>query len=56
MQVFQRVGQAMYENQQAQAASEPAGDAGAADAGQTQAESDDDDDVVEGEIVDEGGS
>jgi molecular chaperone DnaK len=54
MQVFQRVGQAMYENQQAQAASEPAGDAGAADAGQTQ--SDDDDDVVEGEIVDEGGS
>jgi molecular chaperone DnaK len=56
MQVFQRVGQAMYENQQAQAASEPAGDAGAADAGQTQAESEDDDDVVEGEIVDEGGS
>lgn len=62
MQLFQRVGQTMYETQQAQAASEPAGDAGSdqgqaeagGDAGQTQAESDDD--VVEGEIVDEGGA
>jgi molecular chaperone DnaK len=54
MQVFQRVGQSLYENQQAQAASEPAADAGGAGAGQPQDESDDD--VVEGEIVDEGGS
>jgi molecular chaperone DnaK len=55
MQAFQRVGQTMYENQQAQAASETAGDAGpAADGGQAQDESDDD--VVEGEVVDEGGA
>jgi molecular chaperone DnaK len=54
MQVFQRVGQSLYENQQAQAASEPTGDAGGAGARQPQDESDDD--VVEGEIVDEGGS
>jgi molecular chaperone DnaK len=54
MQVFQRVGQSLYENQQAQAASEPTGDAGGTGAGQPQDESDDD--VVEGEIVDEGGS
>jgi molecular chaperone DnaK len=55
MQAFQRVGQSMYENQQAQAASEPAGDAGAA-AGGDQAQDDSDDDVVEGEVVDEGGA
>jgi molecular chaperone DnaK len=54
MQVFQRVGQSLYENQQAQPASEPTGDAGGAGARQPQDESDDD--VVEGEIVDEGGS
>jgi molecular chaperone DnaK len=55
MEVFQRVGQTMYENQQAQSASEPAGDGGAAaDGGQAQDESDDD--VVEGEVVDEGGA
>jgi molecular chaperone DnaK len=55
MQAFQRVGQTMYENQQAQAASEPAGDAGAAaEGGPAQDESDDD--VVEGEVVDEGGA
>ena len=54
MQVFQRVGQAMYENQQAQAASEPGAGGGdaAPDAGPTES----DDDVVEGEIVDEGGA
>ena len=57
MQVFQRVGQAMYEQQQqAQAAQGP--EAGAPGdgpaAGGEQAESDDD--VVEGEIVDEGGA
>jgi molecular chaperone DnaK len=54
MQVFQRVGQAMYENQQARAASEPGAGGGdaAPDAGPTES----DDDVVEGEIVDEGGA
>jgi len=53
MQVFQRVGQAMYESQQAQAASQPGpggDDAAAPDAGPAES----DDDVVEGEIVDEG--
>jgi len=53
MQVFQRVGQAMYQQQQEQAqaatAEDGAGDAGAAP------ESESEDDVVEGEIVDEGG-
>ncbi|MBI3648502.1 MAG: molecular chaperone DnaK [Actinobacteria bacterium] len=53
MQVFQRIGQAMY--QQAQAASEPqaaaaAGGSGTGEAGPS------DEDVVEGEIVDEGGA
>ncbi|MEP6475783.1 MAG: molecular chaperone DnaK [Actinomycetota bacterium] len=61
MQVFQRVGQAMYEHQQAQASSASASDAGPtdADAGTgtaDTAESESDDDVVEGEIVDEGGA
>jgi molecular chaperone DnaK len=51
MQVFQRIGQAMVQSQQAsQAASEPAGDETAADA-EPASESDD---VVEGEIVEEG--
>jgi hypothetical protein len=51
MQVFQRVGQAMYEQQQqAQAAPGPDADAPGA------AESESDDDVVEGEIVDEDGA
>jgi molecular chaperone DnaK len=59
MQVFQRVGQAMYEQQQqVQAAS--SADAGAPDAGAagdaTSSETGSDDDVVEGEIVDEGGA
>jgi molecular chaperone DnaK len=55
MQVFQRVGQAMYQQQQAepQAASQ-GGTAGASSAPDGPAESDDD--VVEGEIVDEGGA
>ncbi|MEO8291685.1 MAG: molecular chaperone DnaK [Actinomycetota bacterium] len=59
MQVFQRVGQAMYEHQQAQASSESASDAAPtdADAGPADtAESESDDDVVEGEVVDEGGA
>jgi molecular chaperone DnaK len=55
MQVYQRVGQAMVENQQAAAPSgEPAGEGG--EAGAEQSEPDGDDDVVEGEIVDEGGA
>jgi molecular chaperone DnaK len=56
MQVFQRVGQAMYESQQA--AQAEGADAGASGGGepdpQTQTESEDD--VVEGEIVEEGGA
>jgi molecular chaperone DnaK len=55
MQAFQRVGQTMYENQQAQAGSEPPGDAGAAAEG-SPAQDESDDDVVEGEVVDEGGA
>ncbi len=53
MQVFQRIGQAMY--QQAQATSEPqaaAGGGGPSTGSATEGE----DDVVEGEIVDEGGA
>ncbi len=56
MQVFQRVGQAMYQQQQAesQAASQAGapGGATAPDAGPAES----DEDVVEGEIVDEGGA
>ncbi len=48
MEVYQRVGQAMVQNQQAQA---PEGEAGPA-AGEPEADAEDD--VVEGEIVDEG--
>jgi molecular chaperone DnaK len=50
MQVFQRIGQAMYQNVQAQPGEQQAAPAGGAapDAGE--------DDVVEGEIVDEGGA
>ncbi len=54
MQVFQRIGQAMYENQQATQA------AGGSDPGSTETggdarpEAESEDDVVEGEIVDEG--
>jgi molecular chaperone DnaK len=55
MQVFQRVGQAMYEQQQQ---AQPSPDAGAPgdQAGAAAAEPESDDDVVEGEIVDEGGA
>jgi len=58
MQIFQRIGQTMYEKQQAQASSEPQasdggdGPAGPSSGGPTENE----DDVVEGEIVDEGGA
>jgi molecular chaperone DnaK len=50
MQVFQRIGQAMYQNVQAQPGEQQAAASGGAapDAGE--------DDVVEGEIVDEGGA
>ena len=48
MEIYQRVGQAMVQNQQAQA---PEADAGSA-AGEPEADAEDD--VVEGEIVDEG--
>ncbi len=53
MNVFQRVGQAMYQNAQSEA-SAPQPDAGDADGGQTPPEGDDD--VVEGEIIEEGGA
>jgi molecular chaperone DnaK len=57
MQVFQRVGQAMYEQQQ-QAQAAPGPDAGTPgdQAAAAESESESDDDVVEGEIVDEGGA
>jgi len=54
MQVFQRVGQAMYEQQQQQAQAAPAPDTGAPGDQPGAGESESDDDVVEGEIVDEG--
>ena len=53
MTVFSRIGQAMYQNAQAsEAAASPDAGAGAGDA----ASSSDDDEVVEGEIVEEGGA
>ena len=54
MQVFQRVGQAMVQQQQATQATTSEGD-GAGDAGAA-TEGESEDDVVEGEIVDEGGA
>ncbi len=48
MQVFQRVGQAMYQQSQAEARPEQAGAGGAPEGGE--------EDVVEGEVVDEGGA
>jgi molecular chaperone DnaK len=58
MQVFQRVGQAMYEQQQQQQQAQSAPDAGGAgdQAGAAAAEPESEDDIVEGEIVDEGGA
>ncbi len=55
MQVFQRVGQAMYEQQQ-QAQTAPDAGAPGDQAGAAAAEPESEDDVVEGEIVDEGGA
>jgi molecular chaperone DnaK len=55
MNVWQRIGQAMYQNQQAQAAAEQSsGEAGSSAGGSTSADEGSEDDVVEGEIVDEG--
>jgi molecular chaperone DnaK len=56
MQVFQRVGQAMYEQQQQQAQTAPDAGAPGDQAGGAAAEPESEDDVVEGEIVDEGGA
>jgi molecular chaperone DnaK len=56
MQVFQRIGQSMYQSQQAQAASEPQAAAGGGGPTSSEAPSESEDDVVEGEIVDEGGA
>jgi molecular chaperone DnaK len=61
MQKFQSIGQSMYQNVQAQAAQEQqqaasGGSAGGATGGGTSSSGDDGDDVVEGEIVDEGGA
>jgi molecular chaperone DnaK len=53
MQVFQRVGQAMVQQQQAAQSPSPEGGDGA---GETGATTESEDDVVEGEIVDEGGA
>jgi molecular chaperone DnaK len=54
MQVYQRVGQAMVQNQQAEASGAAGGEAGGP--GNEQAQPEEDEDVVEGEIVDEGGA
>jgi molecular chaperone DnaK len=51
MTVFSRVGQAMYQQAQSSGGATPGADAGAAP---DQAESSDEDEVVEGEIVEEG--
>ena len=56
MQVFQRVGQAMYEQQQQAQASAQPGDGGGEPAGAAEPAAESEDDVVEGEIVDEGGA
>jgi molecular chaperone DnaK len=59
MNVFQRIGQSMYQHQQAQAASEPqaaAGGAGPSGTTSSEAGAESEEDVVEGEIVDEGGA
>jgi molecular chaperone DnaK len=53
MNVFQRIGQSMYENVQASAAAEGVADAGAGEPGDG-ASAEGEEDVVEGEIVDEG--
>ena len=54
MQVFQRIGTAMHQQQQGQAGAGGPGEAGAPGTGSAESESSGDGDVVEGEIVDEG--
>jgi molecular chaperone DnaK len=57
MQKFQSIGQSMYQNVQAQAAQEQQqAAAGGTAGGEASSSGDDGDDVVEGEIVDEGGA
>jgi molecular chaperone DnaK len=56
MQVFQRIGQAMYENQQAAQAAGGSDPGATETGGGAQPETESEDDVVEGEIVDEGGA
>ena len=55
MQVFQRIGQAMYQTSSQAARSAPPERADV-ERRRTQAEPESEDDVVEGEIVDEGGA
>jgi molecular chaperone DnaK len=55
MQVFQRIGQAMYQTQQAEQAAGGA-ESGASGDAAPQPEPESEDDVVEGEIVEEGGA
>jgi molecular chaperone DnaK len=55
MQVFQRIGQAMYQAAQASGGDQAGAPADGGDAG-SQAEPESEDDVVEGEIVEEGGA
>jgi hypothetical protein len=57
MQKFQAIGQSMYQNVQGQAAQEQQqAAAGGTAGGEASSPGDDGDDVVEGEIVDEGGA
>ncbi|MGH2596035.1 MAG: molecular chaperone DnaK, partial [Actinomycetota bacterium] len=56
MQVFQRIGQAMHDNQQAAQAAGGSDTSSTETGGGTQPETESEDDVVEGEIVDEGGA
>ncbi len=55
MQVFQRIGQSVYQNQQAQQ-SEPQAAEGGDGASSAGSSTEGDEDIVEGEIVDEGGA
>ena len=55
MQVFQRIGQAMYQAAQATGGGEAAPSADGGEAG-VEAQAESEDDVVEGEIVEEGGA
>jgi molecular chaperone DnaK len=56
MQVFQRAGQALYQQQQQEQAAQATSPEGGDGAGEAGAATESEDDVVEGEIVDEGGA